>query len=197
MPSLMRITKRILSYALEFNILISAEYITSEDNKLADTQSRVFLNPHIELRLKPSVFRRINEFFGPHEVDCFAAMENHQLQRYVSWNPDPYSMYPNLFSRKFPRGNLYCFPPFSLISDLLTKVQDEEADVTIIVPFWKGRPFWPRLLDMLTQWPALLPCPTLQAPRESSNDPRSSSTNSSHVVSPVTCRTEGSFSRCD
>ena len=104
-PSLMGITKRILSYALEFGIEISAEYITSEDNKLADTQSRVFLNPHIELRLKPSVFRAIDRLFGPHQVDCFAAMENHQLKHYVSWNPDPYSMYPDLFSRKFPKGN--------------------------------------------------------------------------------------------
>jgi hypothetical protein len=34
-------------------------------------------------------------------LDCFAAMENHQLKHYVSWNPDPYSMYPDLFSRIF------------------------------------------------------------------------------------------------
>jgi hypothetical protein len=164
-PSLMAITKKILKYALSFNITISAEYITSEDNKLADAQSREFVNPQNELRIQRQIFQKIDSFFGPHEVDAFAAVENHQLPLYVSWRPDPYSMYPDLFSRTCPRGRLYCFPPFALILRLLTKIRKEGRDATVIVPFWVGRPFWPVMLDLLTEWPALLPMRSLKSPK--------------------------------
>jgi hypothetical protein len=164
-PALMAITKKILLYALSFEITLSAEYITSKDNELADTQSREFLHPHIEYRLKPFLFKKINKVFGPHEVDGFAAMENHQLQHYVSWRPDPYSMYPDLFSRKFPQGRVYCFPPFILVLRLLTKISAERKCATVVLPFWKGQPFWPVMLDLLTEWPAILPLQSLQSPR--------------------------------
>jgi hypothetical protein len=164
-PSLMAITKKILVYALSFGISLSAEYITSKENVLADDQSRIFLKPHIEFRLKRSIFNKIDKFFGPHEVDCFAAMENQQLSSYVSWRPDPFSMYPDLFSRKLPRGRLYCFPPFILVLRLLTKILQEERRATLVVPFWQGQPFWPQLLDLLTEWPALLPPDSLKAPK--------------------------------
>jgi hypothetical protein len=164
-PSLMDITKKILTYALDFNISLSAEYITSKDNELADSQSRDFQNPHIEVRVKPFLFKKINKLFGPHDVDAFAAMENHHLKQYVSWRPDPYSMYPDLFSRTFPRGRIYCFPPFTLVLRLLTKISQEEKNATVILPFWIGQPFWPIMLDLLTEWPAILPLQSLQSPK--------------------------------
>lgn len=166
-PSLMAITKKILTYALRFNITISGlvHYITSAENKLADFQSREFANPHIEFRLQPRIFSKIDRLFGPHEVDTFAAVENHQLPLYVSWRPDPFSMYPDIFSRKLPRGRLYCFPPFCLILRLLNKIRLEARSATVIVPFWVGKPFWPILLDLLTDWPAILPAQSLKSPK--------------------------------
>jgi hypothetical protein len=164
-PSLMAITKKILKYALSFGITLSAEYIKSKENVLADSQSREFLQPHIEYRLIPSLFKKIDLVFGPHQVDGFAAMENHQLKQYVSWRPDPYSMYPDLFSRKFPRGQVYCFPPFILVLRLLTKISQEERVATVVLPFWKGQPFWPVMLSLLTEWPAILPLESLKSPR--------------------------------
>ena len=164
-PSLMAITKRILKYALEFKITLTAEFIGTKANWRADDLSRKFEHPQYELRLKKDIFASVDQFFGPHQVDTFAAVENHQLPLYISWRPDPFSMYADLFSRKLPQGSLFCFPPFCLILRLLNKIRAEFRQATVLVPFWVSRPWWPVLLDMLVEPPAILPPNSLKSPR--------------------------------
>ena len=48
-------------------------------------------------------------------------------------------------------------PPFSLVSKCLHKIQQEKASAILIAPFWKSQPWFPIMLEMLSDRPALLP----------------------------------------
>ena len=49
------------------------------------------------------------------------------------------------------------FPPFSLISRVLQKIQQEKVQGTIIVPKWPTQTWWPVLMRMLVDNPVLPP----------------------------------------
>jgi hypothetical protein len=164
-PSLVAVTTLIHDFALEHQIHLRAEYISTLDNKIADRLSRKFDNPQIEFMLNPSIFTKLDLIWGPHQVDCFASMNNCQLQHYVSWLPDPFSLYPDFMSKEAPEGRLYAFPPFSMVLPTLTKLARESRTATVVIPFWPTRPFWPVLLSLLTDWPILLPLNPLSLPR--------------------------------
>ena len=42
--------------------------------------------------LEPSAFAKLNLVWGPHRIDCFAAMNNYHLPHYVSWLSDPFAL---------------------------------------------------------------------------------------------------------
>ena len=52
---------------------------------------------------------------------------------------------------------MYAFPPFSLIQRCLQKVIEDRAQVLLVAPVWMSRPWYPMLLDLLTDQPCLLP----------------------------------------
>jgi hypothetical protein len=163
--SLRAVTKRIWGFAQSRKLLLSAEYINTLDNKLADRQSRVFDNPNIELSLRTTIFKSVQQALGPLEIDCFAAMENHQLPKYMALRPDPFSIQTDFFAKTSPRKRLYCFPPFNLVLRLLSKLEREKSTAVVILPLWPSRPFWPIMLTMLAQCPLTLPHDPLTHPR--------------------------------
>ena len=54
---------------------------------------------------------------------------------------------------------MYVFPPFSLIHRCLQKVIviEDRAQVLLVAPVWRSRPWYPILLDLLTDQPCSLP----------------------------------------
>jgi hypothetical protein len=163
--SLREVTSRIWSFAHARGVTVSAEYINTLDNKLADRQSRVFENPNVELTLRQDLFQAVQRAFGPLDYDCFAAMENHQLQSYIALRPDPFAIQTDFFSRTAPPGRLYCFPPFNLVLRLLAKLEREGSTALVVLPFWPSRPFWPVMLKMLARCPLTFPADALTHPR--------------------------------
>jgi hypothetical protein len=164
-PSLVGVTTMIHDFALQHRIQLRAEYISTLENKIADRLSREFENPQIELMLDTRIFAKLDLLWGPHAVDCFATMNNSQLEHYVSWLPDPYALHTDFMSQEAPEGILYAFPPFSMILQTLTKLEREFRTATLIVPFWPTRPFWPVLLNLLSDWPILLTKNALSLPK--------------------------------
>ena len=53
--------------------------------------------------------------------------------------------------------NFYAFPPFSLISRVLQKIENENAEGILIVPAFTTQPWFPRLLRLLIKPPVKLP----------------------------------------
>ena len=50
----------------------------------------------------------------------------------------------------------YAFPPFSLISRVLSKVQQDQACVLLVAPVWTCQIWYPMLLGLLIERPVLL-----------------------------------------
>ena len=82
------LTREIWTYCTDQKIWLSAFHIPGKDNNTADYMSRL-LNENTEWRLAPLVFHKIVTLFKvTPEIDLFASALNHQVPKYISWNPD-------------------------------------------------------------------------------------------------------------
>ena len=143
-------------FCLQRKILLSAEYLPGYLNVRADWESR-HLSDSSDWKLKESLFKQIDRVWGPLEVDLFATRHNTQLEKYVSWRPDPFAMAVDAFLLEWRQIRAYLFPPFSMIARCLAKCYKEKADVVIVTPTWQNQPWYPTLLEMAVQLPILLP----------------------------------------
>lgn len=96
----------------------------------------------------------INQLLGPCKVDLFATRLNNQLQKYVSWHPDPFAMATNAFHLPWRNLRGYAFPPFALVGRVIQKVMEEAATIVLIAPVWPTQVWYPLLLEVN---PILLP----------------------------------------
>ena len=128
---------------------VSAAHIPGTINIEADKQSRV-LEDATEWKLNPALFHKIVEKFGKPDIDLFPTRINKQLDRYVSWHPEPEAMAINAFSLTW---NNTMFPPFSLVGQVLVKIYKDKTNVVIVVPDWSTQYWYTQLLQMTNQGP--------------------------------------------
>ena len=134
-----------------------AVHIPGVENVEADKQSRQS-HSQLEWTLDRTIFRDcLNVVKLVPNIDLFASRLNHQLQPYVSWHPDPGAVAVDAFHLSWKPYMPYMFPPFSLISRVLQKIQRERIQGIIIVLKWPTQTWWPVLMRMLIDNPVLLP----------------------------------------
>ena len=153
------IATEIWCWHLERNIHLSVVHIPGLKNLFADPLSRL-KNLLMGWMLNRAVFHQIVAIYGLPDINLFASALNHQVKRYVSWIEDPRAQAIGAFSISWGGGGdqlVYAFPPFSLIQRCLQKVIQDRAQVLLVVPVWRSRPWYPILLDLLTNQPCLLP----------------------------------------
>lgn len=140
-----KIAKSIWNWCKARSIWITAAYIPGLDNIEADTASRKFKEA-TEWMLSTNVFRSITKEFGMPTVDLFASALNKQLDKYVSWKPDPGAVVIDAFSCDWKNEFFYIFPPFSLIGKVLQKLERDKSQAIIVTPVWTTQPWYPRLV---------------------------------------------------
>ena len=106
---LTQLAKRVWSWCMERGISLVAEHIPGKENRIADAESRL-LKDRWDWMLNPELFTRIQQRFGPLEIDLFASKASTQLPRYFSWRPDPEPEATDAFNQ-FWTGNNYANPP--------------------------------------------------------------------------------------
>ena len=132
------------------DIHLSAAHIPGKHNILADSASREFVDA-AEWMLSPHIFNKIVEDFGMPDIDLFASRLNRQLQNYVSWKPDPESIYIDAMSISWHKRFVYIFPPFSMMWPVLTKLEKDQVEEAIIIaPYWPTQSWFPRLMKKKT-----------------------------------------------
>lgn len=150
--------KRSREYCLERKITLTAEHLPGSLNQTADWESRNVSTMSINSwRLNPKIFAQINSLWGPLEMDLFADRLNAQLEKYMSWKPDPFAMGTDAFLAHWGGMKAYAFPPFCLIQRCIAKVQKERGELVIVTPAWQTQPYYPMLLNMSIVDPILLP----------------------------------------
>ena len=153
---LVSLTRDLWMWCLERNIHIQAQHLPGVLNHTADLESRS-MKDRSDWKLDRQVFLKIEERYGPLEVDLFASRLTNQCRRYFSWRPDPYAEATDAFLQDWTSIKGFANPPWSLISRVLTKTRSQRADVVLVAPVWKAQPWYAPLLAMLVDWPRLLP----------------------------------------
>ena len=154
---LVEITKDIWDYLITKGIMITAEYLPSAMNIIADKESRQIIDSS-EWMLDPKIFQQICLEMGSPRLDLSASRTSHQLPLYFAWRPDPFSQGTDAMQQNWGRTFLYALPPFCLISRVLQKIiKDQTEKVILITPTWHTQPWYPQLLRMLSGKPVLLP----------------------------------------
>jgi len=110
-----------------------------------------------EWKLHEEIFHRVCYCLGPCRVDLFATRLNHQLDNYISWRPGPGAIGTDALQVNWRDLEGYAFPPFALIGRCLQKVRVEQSTIVLIAPIWRNQPWYPSLLDLIVEFPLLLP----------------------------------------
>ena len=165
-----QISKEIWDWCIKRNIWISAEHLPGSQNIEADRESRIF-HDNTEWMLDSNIFLVISDRLGKSNIDLFASRLNNQIFPYVSWKPDPGALFIDAFYCNWADYDFYAFPPFSLVSRCLQKVEMDKAEGTIIVPCWPTQPWFPKLMKLLIRDPILLPKQVLSLPYSNDRHP--------------------------
>lgn len=147
----------IWSWCKERSIFLTAVHVPGVENTGADYKSRIFNDSH-EWMLKKDIFVRVcKQFFTP-DVDLLASRLSHQISNYASWSFDPGASAVDAVTICWSNMSPYIFPPFSLISRILSKIKSDtvEKDI-IIVPFWPTQSWFSLLISVIISLPVRLP----------------------------------------
>ena len=149
------IARQIWDWAISKNIWLSITHIEGRLNVDPDTLSRIF-DDRTEWMLNPILFRQIDNMYKP-DRDLFASRINRQLNNYISWQPDPQATAVDAFSVNWYNKLNYIFPPFSMMSKVLRKLEEDRAEAIVIAPIWMTQCWFAKLLQMLIEPPRMVP----------------------------------------
>ena len=153
---LCQLTITIWNWCIARNISLTAEHLPGHLNVIADQESRS-VQDCCDWMLNPDIFQRIKETMGPLEVDLFASRLTKQLPQFYSWRADPEATATDAFMQDWSQQRGYANPPWYLIHHCLSKVKMQLAREVLITPFWKTQSWFPVVLELLENYPLLLP----------------------------------------
>ena len=146
----------IWEFCIKSGIWLTAAHLPGSLNTIADKESRRSYRD-AEWMLAPCILQEalVALNFKP-EIDLFASRLNKQFSEYCSFRPDPDALYIDAFSISWSNRNIYCFPPFSCILQVLQKIVQDTAEGIVVVPNWPTQPWFPLLKELLVQPPRII-----------------------------------------
>ena len=155
-----KLARDIWFWCLERKIHLSAAHVPGVSNTEADEMSRKF-NDDLEWSIREETFKVIVSKFPKLDIDLFTSRLNFKLKQYVSLRPEPDDYAVDAFSLLWAGHLHYIFPPFSLISRILQKLETDQAEAVLIAPLWSTQVWWASLLHLISG-----PCYILPKPQE-------------------------------
>jgi len=159
MRHLYQIMKPLWTMVNKKNILITAQWIATELNTLADALSRKKKGKG-DFSLNMKTYRKICHHFNLQPtLDCFATRMNRRVKKFMSWTPQPEAFRVDALTTRgldlAPKEVLWCHPPWKLIPKVVKwlslVVQQSKRSGLLLTPHWPGAPWWPYLLKEATQ----------------------------------------------
>lgn len=149
-----KLAKEIWLWAIERQIWVSATHIPGVENE-ADFESRNH-NDNTEWMLDKGTFQQIIKIWDSPELDMFASRLNKQMNRFVSWKPDPEAEFVNAFAMTWSDRYFYAFPPFSIIPRLMVKLREEQSECLLVCPIWLTQTWFVTVMEHLIEDPYIL-----------------------------------------
>ena len=137
------IALNIFETCFKFGIRLDMEWIPRSLNEQADYVSRI--HDFDDWRTNSQLFANIDHLWGPHNVDCFAHIDNTQLPVFYSRFWCPGSAAVDAFTVNWSGNVNWLVPPFHLISRTVKLARECGAVGSLLVPVWKSAHFWPLL----------------------------------------------------
>ena len=106
--------------------------------------------------MKHAFFLGVIHLWRPPDIDCFTTKNNTQLLDYISYKPDPFAKFVDAFSINWSYYNCYIFPLFSLMGQVLQKIQNEKAEVLLMAPYWPTQPWFNTLYNLIVGSPMII-----------------------------------------
>lgn len=152
-----KVAKKIWLWCISKQIWLSCSHLPGKQNILADSLSRLTESNSTEWSLRQDVFSRISAVFGKPHIDLFASSLNFKVIKFASWKADPNAFVIDAFTCNWSDHFFYAFPPFSLISRCLQKIEQDKARGILILPLWPPQPWFAKFLVLLAALPICLP----------------------------------------
>lgn len=159
------IAKEIWKWCQERQGFMTATYINTRDNVIADALSRS-KKDESDFMLDKTQFLQICESFGIPEIDLFATHKTNQCKDFISFLPDPFSLWVDSFTYSWDGIFFYAFPPFNMITRVLNKIKQERSRGIVVAPYWPSQSWFPIFTTLVTSRiiylqpnPSLLFCP--------------------------------------
>ena len=147
------IAKRVWEIAQNRSFWISPSYIPGAENTVAEKMSRVF-SDNTEWMLFIKLFKVLcDKFHFSPQVDLFPTRLNKQIDKYVSWMPDPYCIAINVLNFSWKTHKIYAFPPFSLVGAAILKLIRDNTIGIMIIPKWATQYWFPTMIAHLINHP--------------------------------------------
>ena len=144
------LTKMIWLWCIDRNIILSSADIAGSENLTADRLSRD-RNIDKEWKLNIDIFHQISYNFGLPCIDLFASRINKQVATYVSYYQDSQAVAIDAFTITWSFNLCYIFAPFSIMGQVLKKLQEDQGEAVVICPLWATQPWFPLLLGMIVE----------------------------------------------
>ena len=152
--ALCQMSVNILEKAQARNLQIEPVRVSSEENVIADAGSRG--RKVQDLSLNDRQAQRLFSVFGTPDVDLMATTLSRKCPVFYSWRAadreawgfDSLARDVNWSNWSLP----YCFPPFSLVLQVLQKAKEQKVKrMIVVVPWWPTKAYFPLLLNMLVE----------------------------------------------
>ena len=155
--TLMDLTYQLFGVTLDLGMTIRARHIPGRLNRTANLLSRRHQVVNTEWTLNRQVASQLWSVWGRPMIDLMAMELTTQLPTYISPYPDPRAHAVDAMSCDWKGMDAYLFPPWAMLGEVLAKLAREECVVTLIVPRWPNRAWFPLLLGLLIDFPVTLP----------------------------------------
>jgi hypothetical protein len=148
-PVLMAEYRSLWALLDELHVQLQVVRVASAHN-LADEPSRSV--DRSDYRLDPAVFAALDTLWGPHTVDLFAADTNTHLPHFYSLHRCPGTSGVNALLQPWHGLNGFVNPPLetSVLLQVVQKIREDRATVTLIVPCWPSQPWYHELMLLAT-----------------------------------------------
>ena len=154
-PGMTETCREIFRLAADNSISLLAKHIKGSLNVLADFLSRPDCVVKTEWSLSQENFMWVcaQSPWGPPTIDLFANRFNHQLDRYFSPCPDEQAVATDALVASWPFEVTYAFPPTTLMSEVVQKLQQERPErLVLVAPDWPNVTWNSTLRSLAWKW---------------------------------------------
>ena len=126
-------------------------HLPGKDNARADTESR-----QLRLDVESNNFPTDNGKFSISGGQSFRNATDHPTPRFFSWRPDSLAEATDAFLQNWGLIKGYANPPWNLVGRVLSKVEEQAANLKLVVSIWPSQLWYPKLLGLLVANPLVI-----------------------------------------